>query len=532
MIRSFANIKKRKIEKTLSFLFIVLFNNFLSASSPKDCELWIKQGIDYMAQKQHEKSLQILTKSRNIAKENHWYKQEFLAINNIGANYYMMLDYGEALNNYLDAYKIAIAHLDENAEMTVLNNIAILYSKEKKNDRAEEYFRKAYEIADKNKDKIKKGLYAINLAVLDNEKKQYREAENFLTEALVLTKDTPFFVLAQTTQVETLVNLKQFGKAKELAYKILPNLNTVEHSESKTQVYYNLSKIYEEENDLGNAFHFLDLASKENLSYEYKEIIFNRYSELFRKNKNIDKAFLYKDSIINVRDSLNKIKNGQLFENNRIKFELQNSQKNLTESREKLKTERYIFLFSILFALLLIGVFVWALRNSVLKNKQQKIIESRNHEIARLEQEKFKNEIESKNRKLAAKALQLSNKNEIIEQLITSLSQQSGLSENTSVNKTIHELKLYLKQNQEEEKFLSHFEEVNQGFILKLKELHPDLNSNDIRFLSYVYMNLSTKEIALLLNITFDACRKRKERIIRKMNKEDTIDLYSYITGI
>ncbi|QNK78655.1 hypothetical protein H7F37_06140 [Winogradskyella sp. PAMC22761] len=50
-----------------------------------------------------------------------WYKQQFLALNNIGANYYSMLDYGEALDYYLEAYTIALKHLDENEEMTVLN---------------------------------------------------------------------------------------------------------------------------------------------------------------------------------------------------------------------------------------------------------------------------------------------------------------------------------------------------------------------------------------------------------------------------
>jgi len=55
---------------------------------------------------------------------------------------------------------------------------------------------------------------------------------------------------------------------------------------------------------------------------------------------------------------------------------------------------------------------------------------------------------------------------------------------------------------------------------------------NDIRFLSYLYMNLSIKEISSLLNITPDACRKRKERIAKKMGLQETAELFPYLSHI
>ncbi|WP_170253303.1 hypothetical protein [Aequorivita antarctica] len=70
------------------------------------------------------------------------YRQQFLALNTIGANNYSMLDYWEALDYYLKAYSIALKHLDENEEMTFLNNIAIPYSKESDLLKAEKYFPK------------------------------------------------------------------------------------------------------------------------------------------------------------------------------------------------------------------------------------------------------------------------------------------------------------------------------------------------------------------------------------------------------
>ena len=80
--------------------------------------------------------------------------------------------------------------------------------------------------------------------------------------------------------------------------------------------------------------------------------------------------------------------------------------------------------------------------------------------------------------------------------------------------------------------FLSHFEEVNQDFLTELKNKHPNLNSNDIRFICYVFMNLTSKEICSIFNITQEACRKRKERISKKLGLDNGESLYEYLSQI
>ena len=111
--------------KRFSKFLLLLFGPFLLAQSTAQLDSLLVQGINARSNKEYSKSLELLTKVRTVAEENQWYKQQFLAINNIGVNYYSMLDYGEALDNYLEAYTIALKHLDENEEMIVLNNICI-----------------------------------------------------------------------------------------------------------------------------------------------------------------------------------------------------------------------------------------------------------------------------------------------------------------------------------------------------------------------------------------------------------------------
>ena len=80
--------------------------------------------------------------------------------------------------------------------------------------------------------------------------------------------------------------------------------------------------------------------------------------------------------------------------------------------------------------------------------------------------------------------------------------------------------------------FTTYFEQSNAQFIETLKARHPDLSPSDIRFLSLLYINLSSKEIALLLNITPEYCKKKRQRMARKLGLTDSRELYKYLTGL
>ncbi len=57
----------------------------------------------------------------------------------------------------------------------------------------------------------------------------------------------------------------------------------------------------------------------------------------------------------------------------------------------------------------------------------------------------------------------------------------------------------------------------NRFFQTRLKRQFPVLTAYDIRLCTYLKANLSTKEIATLLNITPDSAKKAKHRLRRKL---------------
>lgn len=551
---------KKSYHTRLSILLFLCLFAVLSAKANtiEYCDSLIKKGVDAMWKKEYIKSLEYLTEAKTLAEKNRWYKQQFLAINNIGANYYSMLDYGEALNHYLESYTIAVKELDPQHEMVVLNNIAIIYSKEENYKEAREYFKKAYDIAKENKDYIKVGLYAMNLGNVANETHNLKEAKAYILESFPYLKGNPeLLILAQIALAENDLQMGNARQAREKAEQLYKTTQNLDYNDTGISLLQIISRSYLEEKNYTAAITTAKkiLALKPNL--EAKKTVYDLLSKIYLESKFYKEALQYKDSVITTEKEFNEKKNGDLLANSKVKFEIQNYKNQIAINEEKLSTERNFF-YSILTAIIaIVTIIILSLRNMSVKDKQRKLIAERNEQAialelekeknenlilekqireketsSLLEQERLKNEIEARNRKLSAKALYLSGRNTLIEDVIASLSKIPELSKNASLSTHIKTLKNHLKTDDEWDSFITHFEEVNQGYLNRLKALHSSLTANDVRFICYIYMNLSTKEIASMLNITLEACRKRKERIAAKMELPDSSHLYDYLSVI
>lgn len=540
------------------FFMCLFFCLHSYATTVEKCDALIRSGIEAMNRSEHVKSLEQLTEAREMAEKNNWHVQQFLAVNNIGANYYMLLEYGEALNYYLEAYTIALKQLEPKYEMIVLNNIAILYSKEKKYDKANEYFYKAYDIALQNKDSLKVGLYSMNMGNVANEKSDTKTGRNYFSQALPLLKNQPqFYTLARIGLADCDFAEGNIQQARLSAEEMLRTVKDLDFNDIGISLLTIVSKCYLKENNPEKALSYANRIFDRKPNLETKISVFQLLSEISFKAKEYQKAIDYKDSIVKNTAKFNELKNTKLFENSKVKFEIQNYKNEIALKESKLESERNIF-YSILFVIaIVVSCIVWALRNRSIKHKQKKLIAERNEQIlalelekeksdllllekqfnenqaiSLLEQERLKNEVESKNRKLSAKALYLSGRNQMIEEVLSELSQLPQVSKDTSVVNHIEILKNHLKTDKEWDSFITHFEEVNQTFLNNLKAKHPNLTVNDIRFISYIYMDLSTKEIASMLNITPESCRKRKERISTKLELPEDTNLYNYLASL
>lgn len=533
------------------FLFVVSSVNYGQSINQLECEKLIERGVELMFQKKHVQSLELLVEAASVAEENNWHKQEFRALLNTGSNYYLMSAFGEALEYYLLAYEIAITNLETKDELTVLNNIGILYFQEDKLEKARAYFLKAYDLSFNLDDQSKHGYYAINLALVNNKMNQPEAASKYIEEAKPLVNGKPTVALmAHLAEAENLVIRQLYKPAKDLSLQLLPQLNGEANADNKVFILLLLHRIYQEQKKYNPALQYAQMARKESIAIENREDVYAALSKSFTSLKNYDLALMYKDSVLVARDTLQQIRNNAQYENNKIKFELQNYAHQLSESQLLLQKERrFLYIISAAAVLLLISI-IWIFRNSLIRHHQRKKIteleleqekskrllaekQMREQEaIVKLEQEKLKNELDIKNRKLTSKALYLSSRNELIEEIVNTLTANPQVKAQPELLVQIKELSKHLKKNSQLDSFFTHFEDVNPGFTHRLLKNNPNLTQQDVRFIIYLYMNLSNNEIASLLNITPQSCRKRKERIRKKLNLPNYITLSAYIASI
>lgn len=543
------HINKRNI--FLLLLLIALFPVCASSQTKTQLDSITKEAQEATRKKEYVKSLELLATARSVAEKNRWSKQLFWAINYTGHNYVAMMDYGEALNYLLEAYNLSIKELGPEFEMIALNNIAILYTADKNYKKAHEYYLKTYQTA-KSENYKSLGIYLINLANVENILNNPAQARKYIAEAMPnLKKHWPKSIVAADMIVAESDLLEgNTSLARQKALDISKNKADVAYNDIAIPLAELVVKSYFEEKDYANAAKYAQGILNMPADLETRKRIFELVCEIYTKSGDYRAALQYKDSVISTDVKLYEIKNGRLFENSRVKFEMQEYKNQMAISEEKIAMERKI-IYSLL------AIFIAALTATVFILRQKKLIAERNQRItalelekekrdnlilekqfretetlSQIEQERLKNEIEARNRKLSSKALYLCDRNQLIEDILTSLAKKPKLSKDLTLISQIKELKSHLKTDDEWDDFITHFEEVNHGFMTRLKKLHPSLNANDIRFIAYIYMNLSVKEIASILNITIDACRKRKDRIAHKMEIPENTSLFDYISTL
>lgn len=151
-------------------------------------------------------------------------------------------------------------------------------------------------------------------------------------------------------------------------------------------------------------------------------------------------------------------------------------------------------------------------------------------EIIQLKNTQLNNDIESKNRELAISTMNMIKKNETLNSIKQELQKQKTGAQDVKpvirlIDKNIN--------NAEDWKFFEEaFNHADKDFFKKVKELHPQLTANDLRLCAYLRLNLSSKEIAPLLNISVRSVEIKRYRLRKKISLAREINLNDYFLNL
>jgi DNA-binding CsgD family transcriptional regulator len=148
------------------------------------------------------------------------------------------------------------------------------------------------------------------------------------------------------------------------------------------------------------------------------------------------------------------------------------------------------------------------------KNKMELIEFERKQALMAVENTKLQTDIESKNRELAVSTMSMIKKNQFLSKI------KSDLKKTDSSDKIFSVIKMIDRNlnNKDDWKFFEEaFNNADKDFLKKVKATHPTLTNNDLRLCAYLRLNLSSKDIAPLLNISLSSVEIKRYRLRKKM---------------
>jgi len=191
-------------------------------------------------------------------------------------------------------------------------------------------------------------------------------------------------------------------------------------------------------------------------------------------------------------------------------------------------------------SLVLISVLIHKLYKAYYKNQREQILKESKKKLKRkklkaqkklvqLNNEKLKEEVDSKNRELAISTMSIIKKNEFLNAIKDELKDHS---DNSQIKAVIRTIDRNINNSDDWKFFEDAFNNADKDFLKKIKNIHQELTPNDLRLCAYLRLNLSSKEIAPLLNISVRSVEVKRYRLRKKMHLPHEVGLTDYIMSI
>ena len=199
-----------------------------------------------------------------------------------------------------------------------------------------------------------------------------------------------------------------------------------------------------------------------------------------------------------------------------------------------------IFVYLIL-SLVLVRIIHKAYKNYYQKQKE-KLIEENNllleikeleneQEIMRVRNEQLSQDVDAKSRELAVSTMTLNSKNELLAFIKEDLKKTTD-DGNRSIKSVISTINKNITEDDSWSVFKEAFDNADKDFLKKIKLAHPLLTPNDLRLCAYLRLNLSSKEVAPLLNISVRSVEIKRYRLRKKMELSHEQGLVEYILAV
>lgn len=153
--------------------------------------------------------------------------------------------------------------------------------------------------------------------------------------------------------------------------------------------------------------------------------------------------------------------------------------------------------------------------------------------VHQLRSEILEAELQNKNNELLLQTSSLVKKNQVMQSLLEELERQKETLGERYPNKLYTRMRTLMEETLNDQDswavFENYFNNAHQNFMERLRREYDDITTGDLRICCLLRMNLSTKEIASLLNVSIRAVELRRYRLRKRLSLDADINLVDFL---
>lgn len=147
------------------------------------------------------------------------------------------------------------------------------------------------------------------------------------------------------------------------------------------------------------------------------------------------------------------------------------------------------------------------------------------------ELEHKKNELEHKRNEATKSAMRIVRYNETLEDINSEI-EKLDYKDKKKLLGVIGKVRKALDKETDWENFETQFDSIHCDFFKTIQDRYQNLSQSELKHLAYIRMNLSSSEIARLMEVKKESLRTLRHRLKKKLNLNEDIDLRDFTLNI
>lgn len=416
-----------------------------------------------------------------------------------------------------------------------------VYNKLENSTKASNHFKKALDLYQKQDNKRWIGIIKNGLGVVHLKNNRQEEGLECLKQALAIFENNGL-------EAESAIPINNIGEYYynedkfEIALKYYERALQLSktHNDPKGEALANanigrsLAKLNRFQDGLQAIQQGLELAQLHQFNEE-EYALYKDLSDTYKEMGDVEQSLKYYETYAQLKDSvINKSVKNRIA-GLQISFEIENKERALEEKQSELlaliqkqkitKLMNVIMVGGLGLASIIFYLFIS-------RNKARRKLIEKELENTTLERENLERKLEFKHKDLTNFALDIDRKNNFaltIHKRLKDLVHTKPQFFKSEAQKLLHLTTNHLKINEDFSEFQMNVETVNQDFFNKLESSFPELTANEKQLCGLIRLNLSTKDIASIKNISPKSVEMGRYRLRKKLKMEPQEEISSFL---